>query len=245
MTVLRARNVTKRFGGLLALSDVDVEVLPGQFVAIIGPNGAGKSTFLNVLTGLIAPTEGVIELDGIDITRKPTYKRVRAGLGRTFQHGRLFTRLSVLDNVMTGAAVGAVGSEAERREISLGLLKDMGLQGVALSPVSVLSYGQRRLVELCRALASNPRVLLLDEPAAGLNTAEVSELMERLKALQGKSRMAMVLIEHNMRMVMGLAERIYVLNFGCRIAEGSADQIQKNPDVLEAYLGRGSTHAGV
>ncbi|HWW49622.1 MAG TPA: ABC transporter ATP-binding protein [Xanthobacteraceae bacterium] len=245
MTILQARGITKRYGGLLALSDINLKVEAGQFVAVIGPNGAGKSTLLNVLTGLVFPDSGEVQIEGKSITRAATHARIRAGLGRTFQHGRIFTRLSVLENVMTGAAIRRDLSEAQLRERSMAILESMGLAAEAEMAIGSLSYGQRRMVELCRALACEPRVLLLDEPAAGLNSGEVDQLVDRLTALRAAQQLAIVLIEHNMGMVMRLAERILVLNFGEGIAEGTPAEIQSDPAVLAAYLGEGYTHVGV
>jgi branched-chain amino acid transport system ATP-binding protein len=245
MTVLEARSIHKRYGGLAALADVDMTVAQGQFVAVIGPNGAGKSTLLNVLTGLAMPDQGQVLLNGKTITRMATNGRIRAGLGRTFQHGRVFSRLSVLENVMTGAAIRSDLSESGLRDASMEIIEQMGLAHEADEATGSLSYGRRRMVELARALACQPQVLLLDEPAAGLNSGEVDQLTDRLRQLRAAHGLAVVLIEHNMGMVMRLAERIFVLNFGCKIAEGTPAEIQANPNVLSAYLGEGYVHAGV
>jgi branched-chain amino acid transport system ATP-binding protein len=225
------------------LTEIDITVSSGQFVAIIGPNGAGKSTLLNVLTGLVLPDAGSVTLANEEISRLATNKRIRAGLGRTFQHGRTFPRLSVLENVMVGAAIDPRLGERELRSKAMQTIEKMGLADVADRTIKTLSYGRRRMVELARVVACEPKVLLLDEPAAGLNSAEVEQLMLRLSSLREKHRLAVVLIEHNIGMVMRLAERIFVLNFGCKIAEGTPTEIQSDPAVLSAYLGEGYVHA--
>jgi branched-chain amino acid transport system ATP-binding protein len=243
VTILDARGISKRYGGLAALTDVDVVVSAGEFVAIIGPNGAGKSTLLNVLTGLVVPDMGSVVLAGREITRVATNKRIRAGLGRTFQHGRTFPRLTVLENVMVGAAIDPRLRESALRDRAMQIIEQMGLADIADRTIKTLSYGRRRMVELARVVACEPKVLLLDEPAAGLNSAEVEQLMVRLSSLREKHQLAIVLIEHNMGMVMRLAERIVVLNFGSKIAEGTPSEIQSDPVVLSAYLGEGYVHA--
>jgi ABC-type branched-subunit amino acid transport system ATPase component len=214
MTILSAQGISKRYGGLAALTDVDVTVSAGEFVAIIGPNGAGKSTFLNVLTGLVVPDAGSVVLADKEITRLTTNRRIRAGLGRTFQHGRTFPRLSVLENVMVGAAIDSGLSEAALRFKAMDIIDQMGLADIADRTIKTLSYGRRRMVELARVVACEPRGLLLDEPAAGLNSAEVEQLMLRLSSLREKHRLAIVLIEHNM------------------------GALRVDPRVVEAYPGR-------
>lgn len=253
MTLLSMRGVSKRYGGVQALSGIDLDISAGEFMAVIGPNGAGKSTLLNVMTRLTPLSAGSITFEGSDIGSLPTDRVIRHGIGRIFQNGRLFTRLTVIENVMLGAALtgspsllstvmpgsGSAQQERELRDRSVEMLGEFGLEHLAKRTIDSLSYGNRRLVEMARVMVAKPKLLLLDEPAAGLNLGEVEALIERLRRLRDAHRLAVVLIEHNMGMVMRLAERVAVLNFGSKISEGTPVEVQTDPDVLRAYLGEG------
>lgn len=259
MTILKIESLSKRYGGVQALADVSFTVADNQFYSVIGPNGAGKSTLINVLTGLARPTAGAVRFYGKAIGSMKTHEIIALGIGRIFQSGRLFERLSVLENVMMGLSVKNQPSlahlvfspkDSRRRqqeaiESSLDLLERFGLRQFSDREIGSLSYGNRRLVEMAKVIASRPKLLLLDEPAAGLNSGEVEKLMILLQSIREAHKLSIVLIEHNMSMVMRLADRITVLNFGKKIAEGTPAEIQSNDDVLRAYLGEGYKNASL
>jgi len=256
MTLLSVKNVTKRFGGLLANDSISFDVPEKSVFAVIGPNGAGKTTLFNTISGFFPPSDGTIRFDGADITGVAQRKIAARGLVRTYQLVQLFKDLTVAENVQVGfhlVTKGAIGAallrprwvrqqEARVRDEARALLGFVGLGAQAEARADTLPYGQQRLLEVARALAARPKLLLLDEPAAGLNTGETQALAETILRIR-EAGITVLLIEHDMSLVMQIAQRIVVLDFGKKIAEGAPEEIKAHPDVIAAYLGTEAAHA--
>lgn len=256
MNILEIQNLTKRFGGLTAVGNVDLNVKKGSITGLIGPNGAGKTTIFNLITGVYKVSEGSIIFNGHEITDKAPYQVADVGITRTFQNIRLFKKLTVFENVLTACQYNAKytiwesvfrlhflstkrfrNEEKQLKNQANELLEIMGLTPYKDYVADNLPYGIQRKLEIARALALNPKLLLLDEPAAGMNPDETDQLMHLISEIRTRFDLTILIIEHHMDLVMGICEHIMVLNFGCKLAEGDASEIQNNPKVIEAYLG--------
>lgn len=252
MSVLTVKNLGISFGGLRAVDDFNIDIGENELVGLIGPNGAGKTTIFNLLTGVYKPTDGLISLNGSSTLNRKPHEIVMLGSGRTFQNIRLFKNMTVLDNIKIAyhnrMSYGLFGSifktkkyyedEATAYEVAIDLLKVFDLDMFQDELAKNLPYGKQRKLEIARALATDPSILLLDEPAAGMNPQETEELMDTIKLIKSRFKISILLIEHDMKLVMGICERLVVINYGKMLAKGSPEEIRKNPEVIAAYLGQ-------